>query len=160
MAICTQTATKTYTKVDIKRVFENCMADIRMIAWRTAAIEEEMAQEILEDVQIMAEEGCLKAIHVQLCDSAGDIIRAHRYTATDGTTASERPGGNQWPRLPGGEVRIFVTVDLSQKWERAKKRLNKNWGTSSYSTDYSGLTQKGTRTFSHGGYGLTRHSYG
>ena len=156
----TQTTTTTYTKTDVKRVFENCMADIRMIAWRTTAIEEKAARETIGDVQIMAEEGCLKAIHIQLCNKAGDIVKAHRYSATDGTVTSERPGGNRWPRLPDGEVRIIVSVDLNGKWDRAKKRLKGNWGTSSHSTDYSGLTQQGTRTFSHGGYGLTRLSYG
>ena len=160
MARYIQTATTTYTKTDVRRVFENCMADIRMIAWRTAAIEEAAARETLEDVQIMAEEGCLKTVHVQLCNRAGDIVQAHLYTATDGTAANERPGGNRWPRLPEGEVRIIVTVELNGKWERARKRLKGNWGSSSHSTDYSGLTQQGTRTFSHGGYGLTRLSYG
>ena len=160
MAAYTSTVTRTYTKTDVKRVFENCMADIRMIAWRTAAIEEQDAKDTLADVQIMAEEGCLKTVHVQLCDQAGTIVKAHLYTATDGMGSGERPGGNQWPRMPGGEVRIIVTVDQDEKWERAQKRLKKSWGPSSHSTNYNRLSQTGTRTFSHGGYGLTRLSYG
>ena len=115
MATYTRTATRTYTKTDVKRVFENCMADIRMIAWRTAAIEEQEAGDTLQDVQVMAEEGCLKTVHVQLCNLAGEIVKAHLYTATDGTGSSERPGGNQWPRMPDGEVKIIVTVGEGRK---------------------------------------------
>ena len=135
------------------------MADIRMIAWRTAAIEEQEAGDTLQDVQVMAEEGCLKTVHVQLCNLAGEIVKAHLYTATDGTGSSERPGGNQWPRMPDGEVKIIVTVEKDGKWDRAQKRLKRNWGPSSHTTDYSGMSLTGTRTFSHGGFGLTRLSY-
>ena len=56
MVAYTSTVTRTYTKTDVKRVFENCTADIRMIAWRTAAIEEQEAKDTLADVQTMAEE--------------------------------------------------------------------------------------------------------
>lgn len=155
-----QTITKTYTKIDVRRVFESCMADIRMIAWRTEAIEESAAMETMQDVQIMAEEGCLRAVHVQLCDQSGRVIRAHLYTATDGAATSERPGGNKWPRTPHGEVRIIVTIDQNAGWDKATKRLRRSWGPSQYSLDYAALTQGGMRTFSHGGYGLTRLSYG
>lgn len=160
MAAFTSTITQTYTKTDVRRVFESCMADIRMIAWRTAAIEEQDAKDTLADVQIMAEEGCLKTVHIQLCDRQGRIVKAHLYTATDGMGSSDRPGGNQWPRMPEGEVRVIVSVEHDEAWDRAQKRLRKNWGPSDHSTDYSGMSQTGTRTFSHGGYGLTRLSFG
>lgn len=158
--MATYVQTKTYTKTDVRRVFENCIADIRMIAWRTQAIEETEARDVLDDVQIMAEEGCLKKVHVQLCNASGGIVKAHVYTATDGGGTNERPGGNQWPRLPTGDIRIFVEVEKDERWDRAGKRMKKKWGPSTYSTDYSGLVTAGTRTFSHGGYGLTRVSYG
>ena len=160
MAMQTQTITRTYTKTDVKRVFESCVADIRMIAWRTGAIGESDAMETMQDVQIMAEEGCLRTVHVQLCDQTGRVIKAHLYTATDGAATTDRPGGNKWPRMPYGEVRIIVTIDQNADWEKAAKRLRKNWGPSQHSLNYTALAQGGTRTFSHGGYGLTRLSYG
>lgn len=160
MVMQTRTATRTYTKTDVKRVFESCIADIRMIALRTAAIAEQEAMDIMHDVQVMAEEGCLRTIHVQLCDRGGNVAKAHLYTATDGMAAGERPGGNAWPRMPEGQVRFIVTVDKDDRWNRAIRRFRRNWGASSYSLDYSGMAQSGTRTFSHGGYGLSRVSYG
>lgn len=153
------TQTRTYTRTDVKRVFESCMADIRMIAWRTQAIEEGKATALLADVQIMAEENCLKKVHVQLRDANGAIVKAHVYTATDGGGTSERPGGNQWPREPTGEVRIIVEVEPDARWEKAQERMTESWGASNYSTDYGSLHAAGVRTFSYGGYGLTRVSY-
>ena len=160
MTAYTHTSTGTYTKTDVKRVLENCVADIRMIAWRTGAIDEQEARDVLDDVQIMAEEGCLKTIHVQLCDEYGRIVKAHLYKTTEVSRASDRPGGNQWPRMPEGNVRILVNVANSDTWNNAKRRLKRNWGPSTHSTDYSKLSQGNMRTFSHGGYGLTRQSYG
>ena len=155
----TYTQTRTYTKTDVRRVFENFVADIRMIAWRTQAIEEKKALEILADVQIMAEEQCLKKVHVQLCNASGDIVKAHVYTSTDGGGMSERPGGNRWPRIRAGSVRIFVEVESGTRWDKACTRMTLNWGPSDYSTDYGRFGAAGTRTFSYGGYGLTRVSY-
>ena len=158
--MATYVQTRTYTRTDVRRVFENCIADIRMIAWRTQAIEETEARDVLDDVQIMAEEGCLTKVHIQLCNASGGIVKVHVYTATDGGGTNERLGGNQWPRIPTGKVRVIVEVEEGERWNKAKMRMKKNWGPSTYSTDYSGLTTAGTRTFSHGGYGLTRVSYG
>lgn len=153
------TYTRTYTKTDVRRVFENCMADIRMIAWRTQAIEESEAKEILSDVQIMAEEECLKKVHVQLLGGNGCIVEAHVYTSTDGGGTSERPGENRWPRLPRGEIKILVEIESDERWAKAIKRMKNKWGPSNYSLDYSSLKETGVRTFSYGGYGLTRVSY-
>ena len=158
--MATYVQTRTYTRTDVRRVFEKCIADIRMIAWRTQAIEETEARDVLYDVQIMAEEGCLKKVHIQLHNASGGVVKAHVYTATDGGGTNERPSGNQWPRIPTGKVRIIVEVEKDERWNKARMRMKKNWGPSTYSTDYSGLATAGTRTFSHGGYGLTRVSYG
>ena len=126
--MATYVRTRTYTKTDVRRVFENCMADIRMIALRTQAIEESEAKRVLSDVQIMAEERCLKKVHVQLYEPNGSIVKAHVYTSTSGGEASERPGKNQWPRLPSGKVRILVEVELDERWDNAKKRMKNEWG--------------------------------
>ena len=154
------TYTRTYTMTDVRRVFENCMADIRMIAWRTQAIEEKEAMEVLADVQIMAEEGCLKKIHVQLREADGSIVKAHVYTSTSGGATSEMPGQNQRPRLPDGKIDFLVEVESDERWNKAKKKMKRDWGPSNYGTDYGDLSETGVRTFSYGGYGLTRVSYG
>lgn len=158
--MATYVHTRTYTKTDVRRVFENCMADIRMIALRTQAIEEREAMEVLADVKIMAEEGCLKKVHVQLRESDESIVKAHVYTSTNGGATSERPGQNQWPRLPTGKVAFLVEVELDERWDKAKQKMKRKWGPSRRSTDYSNLSETGVRTFSYGGYGLTRVSYG
>ena len=60
------TLTQTYTKIDIRRVFENFQADLRMLALRTQAMELDHAKDCAEDIILMAQEQCLKYVHIQL----------------------------------------------------------------------------------------------
>ena len=65
------TMTQTYTRTDIRKVFENFQADLQMLAVRTQAMELDHARECAHDVCLMAQEECLKYVHIQLYDSAG-----------------------------------------------------------------------------------------
>ena len=73
------TITRTYTRTDIRKVFENFQADLQMLAVRTQAMELDHAQKSAYDVSLMAQEECLKYVHVQLYDLYGNRVRAHRY---------------------------------------------------------------------------------
>ena len=100
------TITQTYTQTDIRKVFERFQADLQMLSTRTQAMEFEHAQRCGYDVSLMAQDECLKYVHIQLRDSFGNLVRVHRYTVLrDIISGTQRPGANAWPCLPNGTLR-------------------------------------------------------
>ena len=152
------TTTLTWTKTDIARVFEKCTADIYMLAVRTGGMTEEKAIETMHDVQIMAEEACLVEMHIQLQDRNGQVIKAQKYTPIGQSDKDNRPGGNSWPRIESGRLRVIVRVEGSG-WEEANRRTGGRWSASEASLDYTSMTRGGERTFSHGAFGMERVTY-
>lgn len=156
------TITQTYTRTDIRKVFENFQADLQMLAVRTQAMELERAQKCAYDVCLMAQEECLSCIHVQLYDSLGNLIKVHRYSVKkDILSDSQRPGGNRWPYLPDGSLCVIVEYSDSQKAEKLKGsgKLMLHWSPSSLSTDYSGMRNDGEKLYSSNSYGLRRDTF-
>ncbi len=156
------TITQTYTRTDIRRVFERFQADLRMLAVRTQAMEYEHAEDCGNDVSLMAQEDCLKYVHLQLRDFNGNLVRVHRYTVRqDILSDTQRPGGNSWPCMPNGTLRVIVTPSDRQKLDRLKisGKLKLTWSRSSLSTDYSGMRNDGRRLYSSQSYGLYRDSF-
>ena len=155
-------STQTYTKTDVRKAFENFQADLLMLALRTQAMEMDRADECAHDILLMAQEECLKYVHIQLYDCYGNLVRAHRYSVMEKLRSdSQRPGENKWPRLPDGELCIIVKYSDSQKAKRLKGsgRLKRNWGSSSLSTDYSGMQSESVKFYSSNGYGLQRDTF-
>lgn len=156
------TITQTETQTDIRKVFEQFQADLQMLSVRTQAMEYEHAENCGDDVQLMAQERCLKHVHIQLRDSSGNLVRVHRYTVHRETLSSnQRPGGNGWPCLPNGTLRVIVSPSSRQKLDRLKEsgKLKLHWSRSSLSTDYSGMRSDSHRTYSSQSYGLHRDSF-
>ena len=156
-----QTITKTYTRTDIRNVFEDFQTDLQMLALRTQAMELDHARECADDVCIMAREHCLKNVHVQLYDFYGNLVRVHRYSVEkDMSSNSQRPGGNRWPCLPNGILCVLIDPD-NQKLEELKRsgKLNLNWSLSYLSTDYSRMRSDEARLYSSNSYGLRRDTF-
>ena len=156
------TSTQTYTRTDIRKVFENFQADMVMLAMRTQAMEPDYAQRCAYDVFLMAREECLEYVHIQLRDFLGRLVKAHRYSVEVGVFSdSLRAGGNRWPCLPSGTLCVIVQPSDSHKLEELKKsgELKANWGASSLSTDYSGMRNDGMRLYSSSSYGLRRDTF-
>lgn len=156
------TMTQTYTRTDIRKVFEQFQADLQMLAVRTQAMEFNHAQECGYDVYLMAREECLTQVHIQLRDSYRNLVRVHRYTVhRNRLLGNQRPGGNGWPCLPNGTLNVLVTPSDQQKLEKLKKSgaLKLSWGPSSLSTDYSGMRNDRSRLYSSQSYGLQRDSF-
>lgn len=156
------TATATFTKTDIRRVFENFAADLFMLVRRTGTMDLEWARDIAHDVMQMAISECLAAVHIQLLGASGHLEKVHRYTVRgEGTWQENRPGANDWPRSPGGCLEVVV-VYANEGIANALKHngaLIRKWGPSDLSTDYSWMTGSGNREYSSNTYGLTRESY-
>lgn len=160
----TSTVTETYTRVDIAKVFENFEADICLIARTTELWAVEYAREIATDVVAYAQERCLSEVHILLANAQGQPVRVHEYKiATDasGWTA-QRPGGNIWPSIAGGSLKVVVKPNDAwntlgaQAQAEFKKRLKLPWGPSSIDTTYPGLTATDTRTYASNACGLGR----
>lgn len=156
------TYTQTYTITNIRKVFERFKADLFMLVYRTQAMEIQFAEHLFEDVCLMAMKECLERIDIQLVDSRGYLVRVHQYTILRNTLAgTHRPGGNDWPRLPNGELRLLVTPSNLQRYEMLKKsgELKLQWQNSSHSTNYVGMQNVNSRMYTSSNYGLQRNSY-
>lgn len=156
------TITQTYTRTDIRKVFEQFQADLQMLALRTQAMELDFADKFTHDIRLMAQEECLNYVHVQLCDFNGHKVRAHRYSVENGILSdSQRPGGNGWPCLPNGTLHVIVIYSDEQKLENLKRsgKLKIDWVPSSLSTDYSGMKNDSSRLYSSNSYGLRRDTF-
>lgn len=154
--------TQTYTRTDIRRVFENFQADLLMLAVRTQAMELVHAKECGDDVCLMAQAKCLRCAHVQLYDSFGNLVRVHRYTIEEiMSSGSSRAGGNRWPCLPNGALRVIIDLSDAEQFARLESsgELKLSWNTSSLSTDYSGMRKDGARLYSSSNYGLQRDTF-
>ncbi len=156
------TSTQTYTKTDIRKVFENFQADLLMLALRTQAMEKYLVNDYAHDILLMTKNGCLKYIHIQLYNYYGQLIKVHKYSVTENSSsASQRPGENKWPCLPNGELCIIVEPSCHQKLEELKQsgQLEISWGPSFLSTDYSGMRNENVRFYSSNNYGLQRNTF-
>ena len=156
------TITQTYTRVDVRRVFENFQADLQMLAVRTQAMESDHAKSCGDDVCLMAQAGCLSRVHVHLYDSSGKRVRVHCYSVKDGVSSvSSRPGGNRWPCLPNGTLCVIVDPSDGVGLEKLKisGMLKLIWTASSLSTDYSNMRIDGTRLYFSNSFGLQRDTF-
>jgi len=156
------TVTQTYTRTDIRRVFENFQADLRMLAVRTQAMEPDHAKKCGDDVCLMAQVGCLSRVDVQLRDSSENLVRVHRYSVEEiMSSVSSRPGGNRWPCLPNGTLYVVVVPSDREKLKRLKilGELKLIWSASPLSTDYSNMRRDGARLYSSNSYGLQRDTF-
>lgn len=156
------TATATFTKTDIRKVFENFAADLFMLVRRTGTMDLEWARDIAHDVMQMAISECLAAVHIQLLGASGHLEKVHKYTVRgEGNWQEERPGANDWPRSPGGRLDVVVVYANTQIAEALKRNgaLIRTWGPSGQPLDYSRMLGSGNREYSSNTYGLTRESY-
>ena len=156
------TITQTRTRTDIRRVFECFQADLQMLAIRTQAILLGNVGDYAHDIFIMAQEKCLKKVHIQLLDGDGNLIRSHEYCVEENISwDSHRPGANRWPCLPSGELLVIATRSDIAKFEALKQSnsFNLTWGPSSVSTDYSHMNKDSGKMYASNGYGLRRNSF-
>ena len=157
------TGTTTYTRTDVRKVFENFAADLSMLVRRTGTMNLDWAQDMAHDVVLMAEYKCLESVHVQLFDSLGHLEKAHEYTVrANDVLREQRPGGNDWPATPGGHLAVIVkysNVQVAEHLKSLNNTLKIKWVDSRHSVDYSRMLPDGNREYSSNAYGLSRNSF-
>ena len=157
-----QTGIITHTKVDIRKVAECFSADLSMLVHRTKTMSQRWAIDTAHDITLMAVHECLAAIDVQLRDALGNRKAVHQYKVKGiGNWDQDRPGGNNWPDTPGGEMSVIVWYSDQQVASQLKNsgRLRGQWTTSLLNVDYSGMRPSPGRQYSSGSYGWSRSSY-
>lgn len=160
----TQTATRTYTTVDIERVVRRFKADIVMIAGSTGAITEATARDYAHDVEALAKAGYLRKVDVTLL-SHGAEVSAVTYTVNTsaGELTTNRPGGVKWRRVSGPYLRIILSYTSSyddDACEAMRKNLKVTWVPASEDTSHSTLKQVAARDYASNGWGLQRMDFG
>lgn len=164
MATSTDSASYTYTNVDIEKVVRRFAADIVMIAQSSGAIEESEAKEYAADVETLAKMGYLTSVDVTLF-SNGNEVRAVTYTVNTaaGDLTSSRPGGVLWPKVYHPELRVVLWY--SNAYDAAARqamgpKLKHGWWPTQADTRHSSLTQTNSRDYASNGWGLQRKDYG
>jgi hypothetical protein len=161
----TGTTTTTYTRTDIHRVLDSFSADLLMVVQATAVEgwTRTRIDDTVYDLKVMAENGCVDAIHVILYDAAGQEIRAAKYAVSTSAQgwSTQRPGDNLWPRTPVGTLNVIVST--TDSWEatlaRVKSDLRGTWTTTTLDTTHASLARINERRYASNGWGLERGVY-
>ena len=165
----TQTRTSTYTVIDIRKTFENCEADIRMIARRTDKWTMPYVDQLFHDIIKLAEEEYLKSVDIILLDTADRVLQATKFVvnASGTATSSARAGANDWSDIPN--TRLSVILSYTQKWldlstdQKSKfQRENSfeiNWISSNIDNSYPHLTKSQGQLYASKGFELQKSTY-
>lgn len=165
----THTNTSTYTVVDIKKTFENCEADIRMIARRTNKWSMDYVDNIMHDVIKLAESKYLKSVDIALQDTTGNVIKATKFLVNESGTAtsSERAGRNDWDNIPS--TNLTVILAYTTKWmllsseEKSKFKndhvFKVSWSNSSIDNTFPHLSSSRSQLYASKGYELKKTTF-
>ncbi|MBL9080890.1 MAG: hypothetical protein JNK76_03740 [Planctomycetales bacterium] len=163
------TRTTTFTASDIRKVVDNFAADFSMMGQATGLKTREQIASTVGDLKIFAETGFLTEVTVILKDANGKQIRGAIYKVSESAVGwqSDRPGGNLWPRTPGGALKVVATVKDSwfsktpeQKTAFAQAYgLTGTWPLTDEDTSLSGLTASYAQKYASNGYGMERTNY-
>jgi len=165
----TGTRTNTYTVTDVRRVVASFGADFSMISQATGLRDSEDVRETVSDLNGFAEAGYLEGVHLILWDARGTKLRAAKYTVSKSATSwsNDRPGGNLWPRTPGGRLQVIGT--LSSDWwamdEASKESVRDRygivnaWRLTNTDTSHAGMGSNIDRRYASSAYGMERTLY-
>lgn len=162
-------STSTYTVLDVRKVFENCEADIRMIARRTGRWTMEYVDQIFHDITILAEKEYLHSVDIALVDDAtGKVLRASKFVVKSlgSATDSERAGKNSnWADIDN--TRLTVILSYTPKWKaltttqqiNVQKDFQISWSPSSINNLFPHLASNNAQLYASKGFELQKTNY-
>jgi hypothetical protein len=165
----TGTQTISFTVADVRKVVDNFAADFSMMAQATGLRTRESVAQTVADLKTLAEWRYLINVNLILKSASGAQLRAAVYKVSEaaGGWTSGRPGGNIWPRTPGGILKVIAT--LSPDWwgmttERKtafikRHKLNSPWEITPEDTSFAMLTSSAGQQYASNGYGWDRTNY-
>jgi hypothetical protein len=165
----TSTHTTTYTVADVRKVVESFAADFSMMAQATGLRTRESVANTVSDLRTFAEHGYLIDVRLILKDATGKYLRGAVYTVSQAAVGwvSNRPGGNLWPRTPGGQLQVVAAIAAAW-WEKtdlekgvfiAKYGLHSAWDLTTEDTSFAGLASSQGQRYASNGYGWERTNY-
>jgi hypothetical protein len=164
----TFTVSSTYTVTDVAKVIDRFAADFHMIAQATGLAGRERVVDVTHDVKLMAQRGYIDCVDVALRNASGEDVRAAKYTVSTNASgwASDRPGGNLWPRQVSGNLHIIVsytdawwTLSDYQRAAFIENECRRPWGPSDIDTSYPSMVGRIDRRYASNAYGLKRTVY-
>ena len=149
MSFNTTTKTSTYTIIDIRKTFENCIADIRMISRRTGKWNPDYVDRLAKDILKLAENRYLSCVTIILKrKNTGYQLRAAKFTVNENGNTSEgdRAGKNyEWPSdedtylsVVLNYTSLYHTLTTDQK-KNFSDDLELNWTNTSEDLSFSHL---------------------
>jgi hypothetical protein len=125
----TQTNTNTYTVTDIRKTFENCIADLRMIARRTGKWDSNYVDRLGKDILKLAENKYLSCVTVILKRKNTEYqIRAAKFIVNENGSTSEgdRAGRNyEWPT--DEDTYLAVILSYTSAWHSLSTHQRNNF---------------------------------
>jgi hypothetical protein len=163
------TITKTYTVVDIRKTFEGLNADIRMIARRTGKWSSEYVDNILYDIIKLAENKYLFSVDIILLDVNNKTIQAAKFIINEdgNATTSDRAGANDWADIPNTHLSVILSYSPSWKnfseSDQAAFMLTNgfkiNWVASNIDNSFPNLSKSNAQLYASNGYELKKENY-
>ncbi len=162
-----ETYSTTFTAADVKKVAARFAADVAMIAESTGKLSPAEVRDYISDVTAFAVAGYLERVFLALFDVAGEEVRARSYeVSTDASLwTPDRPGGNLWPKLSGGELTVIVFRNAAWAALTPEKKTEFNadlaikWSPSKVDTSFPKLTGAAKRRYASNAYGLERTDF-
>ena len=157
MSYNTTTKTSTYTVTDIRKTFENCIADIRMIARRTGKWDVTYVDRLGKDILKLAESKYLSCVTIILKrNTTGYQLRAAKFTVNDNgnTNEGDRAGKNyDWPS--DSDTYLSVVLSYTSSWHdlstnqksKFSDDLEINWTSTSEDLSFSHLSSDNAQLY-------------
>lgn len=166
----TITITPTYTKIDIRKTFENFEADLRMIVLRTGKWTDDHRDNVCNDIYLFAEYGMLKSVDITLFDRNQKVLRAAKFVVNDSgnVVSGARPGSNNdWPDLPDTVLKVIIVntksyLDLSTEAKATfliEKGFKSNWTNIDVNLNYPHLSKETAQLYGSNGFELKKENY-
>lgn len=164
----TQTITNTYTRVDIRRVFESVEATLRMAVTRTGLNTAQWAANTAHDLRHLAESAALARAHLILRDHRGIELRALVLEPDDKAFGwvDERPKANDWPLQTSGRLHVVIEHPASFSALSPDRQASimagcvLAWAETSIDLSHSELQLVRSQHFASNGYGVRARDLG
>lgn len=164
----TQTITTTYTRIDIRRVFESVEATLRMAVTRTGLNTAQWASEMAHDLRHLAESAALARAHLILRDHSGVELRALVLEPDDAASGwvDERPKANDWPLQSSGRLHVVIEHPASFSALSQGRQADimtgciLSWAATSIDLSHSELRLVRAQHFASNGYGVRTKDLG
>jgi hypothetical protein len=165
----TTTKTNTYTVTDIRKTFENCIADIRMIARRTGKWDINYVDQLGKDILKLAENRFLSCVTILLKrKNTGYQLRAAKFTVNENgnTTEGDRAGKNyDWPT--DEDTKLSVILNYTSLWQelaadqkiKFSDDLELRWTSSTENITFSHLNSDSAQLYGSKTYELQKTNF-